>query len=114
MKENYYIAAALDLGLIDGYGISINDTNDTITKGDITIDVTPAVISRAVYLMHKKTIRIGRDSALNNTDWIALADNSSSQELKDTLYAYRQELRDCPSNLIEGDEDSFIFPEYPV
>ena len=114
MKEDYYIAAALDLGLLDGYGISINDTNDTITKGDITIDVTPAVISRAVYLMHKKSIRESRGGALANTDWIALADNSSPQELKETLYAYRQELRDCPSNLIEGDEDSFIFPEYPI
>ena len=111
MKEDYYIEAALNLNLIDGDGITINDSNTMITKNDITIEVNDTIINRAIYLEKLSSIRETRDILLAGTDWMALPD--TNMELKESLLAYRQLLRDCPSTLIEGSEDSFDYPQDP-
>lgn len=110
MKEDYYIAAAIELGLIEGVGHHISDDNSIIND---TIDVNESIINKAIYLEKLSEIRSKRDKVLTATDWVGLTDNQLDDDLKLAMINYRQQLRDCPSILIEGSENEFEFPVAP-
>ena len=120
--ETYYIEAAQSLGLIsaedaDGNFVPYGVEDDVITSPtDSTVNVTvnDAIISRAKYLDALHNVRETRNGLLANTDWIGLSDVQLDAATKQVWLDYRQALRDCTDNLVEGDEDNFTFPQFPT
>lgn len=116
--NNHLIEAVLDLGLADKskfYGINTELTEIYQSDDDsIVIPVTDAVISRAKYLYKKHEIRTLRNNMIKDTDWIVLSDVDMNDAEKQIWLDYRQSLRDCTGELIEGQEDEFEFPTSPL
>ena len=116
-KESFYIEAALNLGLISSdkfYTIDGNHTVISSTDSSVTADVTDQVISRAKYLLKLKEIRDTRDRIIKDSDWMFLTDVAIDEQTKSVWTAYRQQLRDCTNDLIEGQENEFIYPTSPL
>lgn len=113
IKENYFIQAAIELGVIEntiGYG---QDRIDGIIKPDgRAVAITPEIEIRAEFIMNLKKVRATRDSLLLDTDWVGNTDVPDS-ELKTSLIAYRQNLRDVPSQVIEGEQLNINWPIDP-
>ena len=112
MKENYYIQAAIELGEIeDTTGYGCEDGQIILTDGS-TLDISSAVDSRAQHLHNLNVVRTSRDSLITDTDWVGYSDIPDS-DLKTALIAYRQELRDITSQVIEGEELDITWPIDP-
>jgi len=103
MKQDWYIQAAIDLGDLEpGFGY----TEDQVT-------ITPEIESRANYIDTLMGIREARTNLLKDSDWTQSLDSPLSDNDKELWKTYRQALRDCPNELIEGEEDVFEFPTRP-
>lgn len=90
MKENYYIEAAIKLGIIDdtvGYGFE-ND-NIILLDGELQ-PITNEISEKAEEIHNLNELRKVRDEMLSLTDWWVLADRTPNQAQID----YRQALRD--------------------
>jgi hypothetical protein len=103
MRQDWYIQAAIELGLLE-QGQSYSDKD---------LVITPEVESRSNYLDVLINIREARDIQLGQTDWTQANDTPLSTTDKVLWKNYRQALRDCPNELIEGQEDVFEFPTRP-
>lgn len=112
MKQNYYIRAAIELGVIeDTYGYGLNE--EGIIKPDLTIQpITDAINDKAEYYSNLETVRQKRDQLLQMTDWIGNEDIPDST-LKTELRAYRQQLRDITSQVVEGEPLEIDWPVDP-
>lgn len=112
MKQNYYIRAAIELGVIeDTYGYGLNE--EGIIKPDLTIQpITDEVEKRAEYYSNLEIVRYKRDELLKATDWIGNEDVPDST-LKTELRAYRQQLRDITSQVVEGEPLEINWPNDP-
>lgn len=112
MKENYYIQAAIELGVIeDTYGYGLEDDKIILTDGS-ELDISTAVDSRAQHLLNLKIVRDQRNKLISETDWVGNADIPES-DLKTALIAYRQELRDVTDQVIEGEDLNITWPIDP-
>lgn len=116
-EESFYIEAALNLELIDSskfYSISNDNTVITSTDSDVVFIVTDQVRQRARYLRKLKEVRDVRTRMISETDWMFLQDSQVSSEDRQVWIDYRQALRDCPTLLIEGRENEFVYPTSPL
>lgn len=118
--NNFIIEAALDLGIIqktDAQGhipYSLDLEGGAIGYYDQQVEITDQMRSRAVYLAKLAEIRNIRDALIVQSDWMFLSDSNVSGSEKDIWQQYRQQLRDCTDNLVEGRENEFIFPSFPT
>jgi hypothetical protein len=112
MKQNYYIRAAIELGVIEdtfGYGL----TEEGIVKPDHSIQpITNAINDRAEYYSNLEIVRRKRDELLQMTDWVGNEDVPDST-LKTELRIYRQQLRDITSQVMESETLNIEWPIDP-
>jgi hypothetical protein len=112
MIENFYIQAAILLELIDdtvGYGL---EESAIVLLDGTTLAVNDEIIKKAEYLHNLSNVRTQRDLLLTQTDWIGMIDVPDS-ELKTSLFAYRQQLRDITNQVVEGELLELVWPVDP-
>ena len=65
--------------------------------------------------MNFSQVRNQRDQLLAQSDWTQMADSPLSAEQKAAWAAYRQQLRDLPTNILADIENWFdvVFPNRP-
>jgi len=113
MKQNFYISAAIELGVIAdavGYGYDSENNVIVLTDGSSTQEITTAIETKATHLMNLDHVRQHRDRLLQKTDWWASSDLTMSAEKT----AYRQALRDITSQVVEGQELDITWPDDPT
>jgi len=89
----------------------INGVRKKFTKAEETArDSKELIWSNGAFDRAIKYLRIKRDNLLKETDYLALSDNTMSDEIK----TYRQSLRDITEGLTTVEEvEGVEFPEKP-
>lgn len=113
MIQNFYIQAAIELGLIEkNSGIGLEEGQITIPNKS-PILITESIKQKASHLYVLSEVRKVRDSLLQQTDWIGLSDIPDT-ELKTELISYRQKLRDITKTISETQNiQDVVYPKDP-